>query len=768
MTVAAGIPSGAVRPRELAAATAFPTFAQAWAPPDCLRPDFVAGLQLTHTIPALRDDAFSGASTLRALAARCTRSVEFVLGAQAPGDCAALTAALRRFVQAPCSVPLWSEQAELTADVFGGFQNYVECDPSWRLFAEGQRVMVVDAEAASGPFGQSAYPAGSQGAAQGAHRRGMAWPFFELRTIKVGAAGGAVRTDRIITEDSGGADPILRSFRRGARVVPMLDVDAPLSVQAEQLSARHMRVRLALRERGGAGPVSASAIGLDAAAYGALIPPLTTYGAAPAGAPTYDGLPILDLRFQPGRTRLALSRPAASSGGESVRLAPAARGPRGRERLDVECLAFTRDRARRLLQFFESRGGMALPFWCALPGERLRLAPAAAGATTISGTTLTIERTNWSSREPAAVFGALGAAAGLPDRIVVEERDPSSGAITRHARRVTARVDTVQSGQPVERLTLDSALPVIQRDRVLAVAWLARVRFGGESIVEQWIDGRHARSAFTLEEVLDERSVDAGAARDPAEPCAECLLDLGDACPGSAAWDYPIPVAGAGSPERAACDLNAQNDLVLGAGAAIRLAGAFRYLDLTDCFGTTKVVDLVDAAWDVSLPRDPSIWPTDLWRMDTGVVELAPSARTRHRFLDAGSNPCAGAAYTPGMGSEGRLAVNATWRNARSGTSTRMYARIAGLKNPGDDWMSDDYWYVDITALGSGGFFLGGGLGASSFAPFFVPWNARITSATGITALAASFAYDYGGGGFVEFSLTMHVCPLVSCAAEGA
>lgn len=761
MTAAPGIPSGVIRSRDLAAALSLPAYEQAWAPVDCMRPDFVAGVEITHTLPALRDDGFSGASTVRGLAGRCRRSVEVVLGAQAPGDCAALVAAMRRLTQAPCSVPLWSEMTELTADVLGGFQDVVYCDPSWRLFAPGQRVMIVEAEAKSGPFGASAHPSGEI-------LRGMAWPYFELHTIKTGVSGaGAIRTDRVLLESNGFANPILRSFRAGARLVPMIDVEQMTVVEAEQITARHMRARVALRERGPSAATSSVAIGFDASANGPLIPPMTAYNATPIYATSINGLPILDLRVQPGRTRSAFVRDSAPGApGGDVRIGPSTRGPRARERVDVEVLGFTRERARRLLQFFESRGGLVQPFYVALPSERLRLAPPATGVSTISGTTVNVERTDFANRQPSALF------AGLPEYVIVEVRDPSMsgpGAFTRYARRVTARLNTTQSGMPVERLTLDSALPAIPRDRVVAIAWAARVRFGGESLTEQWIDGRHARSAFTLEEALDERSVDTITVREPAEPCGDCLTDLGDLCPGSAEWIYPIPLVGEGSDEAAACALHEDNDLVLDDAPTIRLSGSFRYLGYDSaCGGGAKVSAYANAIFDARLPRDPAVYPaTDRWRMDTGTIKLAPSPVNAHRWLGP-FGFCAGPAapLAPGSGATGAIAARAVWFNGRGATS-RLFARITGLKDIDDDPASDAMWFVSVEALANGSFNLGGGLGGVGFSPFLVPtWEAEITSTRGITAMRASFIMDYGGGSVAEFTLTAHVCRVLACAEE--
>lgn len=755
MTAAAGIPTGTLRPRDLAAVAALPEYAQAWPLADCMRPDFVAGVEITHTLPGLREDASSGASAVRGLAGRCRRSVEVVLGAQAPGDCAALRAALRRLTQAPCSVPLWSEMTELTAPVVGGLVDTVFCDPSWRLFAPGQRVMLVDAEAAAGPFGASAHPGGEA-------LRGMAWPYFELHTIKAGvtAGGGAVRTDRVLLESADLTEPILRSFRAGARLVPMLDVELATVVEVEQITARHMRARVSLRERGPSGPTASALIGLDASATGPFIPPLTAFGAAPAGAPTVDGLPLLDLRFQAGRTRGAFARDAVRGDG-AVRVGPSVRGSRARERLGVECLGFSRERARRLLQFFESRGGQTLPFYVAVPAQALRLAPSS--STTLSGTTVNVERTGHALREPDAVFGAT-----LPEWLVVETRDPGTGAYTRYARRVIARADVTQGGAPggpVERLTLGEALPAIPRDRIVALAWAIKARFAGDALVEQWIDGRHARSALTLEEALDERSVDTLTVRAAAEPCAECLTDLGDLCPGSAAWVYPIPLVGAGSDEAAACALDDDNDLVLDAGATVRVAGAFRYLSLDTCGSSKKVEIAADAMWDVALPGDASIYPaTDRHRLDSGDVELAPSASAAHRWLGAYSE-CAGPVYVPGLGNPGVLSIRTAWYNGQiGGTGVRLWARVAGLKHSGDSPFSGQMWYVEVICRANGTWTLGGGIGADAFSPFFVPWSARVASRRGITAIAASFVRDYGGGSGVQFTLTAHVCRVLACA----
>lgn len=745
MAFADGVPTGLMRARPLASGgpSALPGFGESWPFVDCLRPDFIGGVQITHSYATLEERDASGGAVRAATAGAARRTVEYVLGAHAPGDAVALLAGLRRMARAPTLAPLWSEMAEVTEDVFGGFQDFVKCDPSWRLFARGQRVLLVEAEAASGPHSGPG--------------RGMAWPHFEVHRVRASSSGGdPIQPDRVRFEAADTSEYIQRSFRAGARLVPLIDVEPLLIGEPEWITDRHARVRVALRELGATAGTATTAFGPDSATAGPRIPPLVAFGANPSGATVIaDGLPLLDVRFEGGRSRAGVAAralPGRGSGDVPGGLGAVVVGPYAARRLRVEAIGFTRERARRLLRFFDSRGGGALPFFVRSPVEELRVAPS---VTTVTGTTLDVERTRIAEREPAAVFPVYSGSAGGAEWLLIER----AGGV-RYARRVTARANTTVGGKPVERLTLHEALPAFARSDLLGISRLVRVRFVEDGLTEQWIDGRHARSALTLEEAVGERSVDVAVVALPGAPCADCALDSGGPCPGSPAWEAPLPFAAEGSDERAACDLDSDYDLVLGAAPTIRVAGAFHGEYWEDVFGTRRLQHFVGAVWDVELPRGASTW-TERWRMDTGAVGVAQSARNLFRR----SGPHAGGSGPTVIpaGTLGFLNIQAQWWNAES-TGPRLFVRVTGVPTIDANPSTQGIFTINCTASANGSFAGGAAWNALPLSPAFGGWRAEVTSRQGVTAMTFSHLSEYSLGGRVEFSCTVHVCPVFSCA----
>ncbi|MBX3352085.1 MAG: hypothetical protein KF684_04070 [Phycisphaeraceae bacterium] len=744
MAFANGVPTGLMRARPLASSATLPAFGESWPFVDCLRPDFIAGVQITHAYTTLEQRAFTGGAQRAALAGAARRTVEYVLGAQAPGDAVALLAGLRRMARAPTLAPLWSEQTELTEDVLGGFQDFVKCDPSWRLLARGQRVMLVDAEAASGPHGASG--------------RGMAWPYFELHRVRVSSSGGdPIQPDRVRFEAADSLEYIQRSFRAGARLVPLIDVEPLLISEPEWMTDRHARIRVALRELGATAGTASTAFGADPTQTGGpRIPPLVAFGSSPSGATVIaDGLPLLDVRFEGGRSRAGFAATALQGRGNDDGLGAIVVGPYAPHRLRVESIGFTRERARRLLQFFDSRAAGALPFFARSPVEELRVAPS---VTSVTGTTLDIERTRVADRSPAAVFPVYSGTAGAAEWILIERRDGS-----RYARRVTARVNTTSGGKAVERLTLHEALPTFAVSELLGIARLVRVRFAQDGLTEQWIDGRHARSAFSLEEVVDERSIDVAVVGPVGEPCADCQVASGGPCPGSDRWEGPLPVAGAGSDERAACDLDGDFDLVLGAAPTIRVVGFFHGEYWENAFGGAKrLQNFASAAFDVELPRGGSTW-TDRWRLDTGAVGVAQSPK--NLFRRAGPYSAGAGPTTIPAGTLGFLNIEAQWYNAESDI-VRLFVRVTGVPAIDSNPSTQGIFTINCSVNAAGAFTGGASWNALALSPVFGGWSGAVTSRQGITAMTFGHRSDYSLGGRVEFGVGVHVCPVFSCESE--
>ena len=683
---------------------------QAWLLPDLIRAEWSDAVDFTPAWVTDVDRADSGAETRRGRRGYPTRLLELTLASGDERDVAAMTALLQRFAHSIVLAPLWCEKTETTSATAYAEPFRVNCDTTERLFVEGQWVALIEP-----------------------HARGMGRAArFELLRIEPGGVEPTRLTVKHIDPNVVALSP---SYPKGSRVVPLMECEPILAQRLGMPTGVDLSGRFAFRSVGN--ELLESQPGAWAAA-----------NTAPAGAATYDGLPVWDIWPSWGELALGSEREGKRTaigdvGGGVVHLA----GDRAGRAWDLDWVFHTRadPGAGRMRRWFDGRRGRCFPFWFVSPERPLQPAET---LTSIGGsTTVDLEPVGYlRSMRPFPGGGAANVGGGFDHLAIVQN---VNGVRTPILRRITNVAEVTVSGKLRERYTLSASVASIPVASIDRIGFARRARFEADELTERWETSEVMRAGARFVEVVNERTVEVGVPTIGASPCGGsgdcCSAGSVEHCSGSPLREEPLLTPEPGSAEESA---SSPDGFVLGSsGTHFHTKGSVRILARIIGLGNdTKIVRYINAEWDCEVPFTPA----DL--DEANVVEvLIPATYCVEASYALGAGPT-----TPPAGTATVLRASVAWQY--SGGQRVLGITIHGRTNSGD---GTDNWLLEASINEDGESNVGGAAsGSILLTPVFgVAWETAITQRVGLTGMAAR-ATRHDAAMEMDAVFSVHLCPV--------
>lgn len=253
-------------------------------------------------------------------------------------------------------------------------------------------------------------------------------------------------------------------------VVPMIDCETSLEAELFHETGCLAEVSVTVHEVAGANQLPASR------------------SDTPAGTPTHDGVPILDVDpdWSDGVRRRRSRQGAEFTSGRARGVAPLAARAREVHELSFLCQRGCGDDARqdgwRLVEFFDTRLGRLRSFWH-VDQERI-----------------------WAVQALSANFVEI-TPFGAFDDFSEELQGGQIGLVMSSGDFYVRDAVTVQDLGASWRITVDPVLPALSVASVDRVARARRVRFDSDEMEERWLNAGLVETSLTVIEVLEEKDV---------------------------------------------------------------------------------------------------------------------------------------------------------------------------------------------------------------------------------------------------------------------
>ena len=428
-----------------------------WEPTSIFRANWESPVRVATAFISDIQTSRTDAEQRRNLIGRPYRTVQASLLANQPDAVRRLMDNLTRQGIARSMVPLYSDQTYLTQ----ASQGTLYCSTANRRFFVGGRVMVMN------EAGEIAYS--------------------QIESI--------TPTTIVLT------DPLYQSFAKDSIVYPIIESRLVFESEVEVITSTLVQTDIKATEL----PSSAS---LDV---------LANPGSTPLGFSTYKGIPIFDVMPNYGEAvgmKLTRTGNFAASG---VTQSPSAYGDNPRLSVKFTALLPSREKVFNVVRFFESRGGVAHPFWIASPASDYEVVG-------VSGDEVSIRvegpENNWEWRKHLC-------------------------QVTREGVFVREILSVFRSGF-TDILTLDSPLPYAVAGSRVTHAVLAR--FAKDEMEEVWLTDEAAEIDIEVVEVVEEKTIDVANVPEPTTTPIPARFSPSTAESGEAAADVKMMFQPCGLP----------------------------------------------------------------------------------------------------------------------------------------------------------------------------------------------------------------------------